>query len=475
MSTLNSVKNGKKNLAIFFVIFFASLSWYLPIPDGMAENTWHLLVIFFFTIIAIILNPLPMGAITLISILACILTKTLTLSECLSGFSDTIIWLVVFTFFVSNGFIKTGLGSRIAYYVISKIGHSTLGLSYCLVIADFILSPLIPSVTARGGGIIFPIANSLCKSFSDKDHPGVSSRNGGFLMSVCSQSSVITSTLFITAMAANPLAVKFAKNSGFVISWTTWALAAIVPGVVCLLVMPLVIYYLYPPSIKRSDSAPILAKEKLLAMGRISSQELIMMAVFVVLIVLWVIGGKFGLSATTVALMGLCILYVTRVVSFEDNLADKGAWHMLIWFATLVMLSNFLSHFGLTTWVGGKLQPLFQGYSPTTSIIMLSLIYFYIHYFFASSTAHIALLFPTFLVLFMNAGADGLLSSLVLSFLSTLSSGLTHFGLSSTPIFFGAGYMKTKTWWYIGFVTSIVYLLIWTFVGGAWWKLLGFW
>lgn len=472
---LNKAARQKNNLILLLTISLSLIAWYLPISEAISINAWHLLIIFIATIIGIILNPLPMGVIALLSILACVLTNTLSLSECLSGFGDSIVWLVVFAFFISNGFIKTGLGSRVAYYVLSKIGHSTLGISYALVIADFVLSPLIPSATARGGGVIFPIAKSICKSFSDDEHPGVSSKNGGFIMSVCTQSTVITSTLFITAMAANPLAVKLAENAGYSISWTDWALAAIVPGIISLAIMPLVIYYLYPPTIKYSSSAPKIAKEKLAAMGRLSIHEIIMMVVFVVLIGLWINGPKFGLEPTTVALIGLSILFVTRVINFEDNLADKGAWHTFIWFATLVMLSDFLSKFGLMTWIGTKLQFLFIDTSPINSLVILSLLYFYIHYFFASSTAHITVLLPTFLVLFVNAGVPGALAALILSFLSTLSAGLTHFGLSSTPIFFGAGYMKTKDWWYIGLVTSIVYLLIWIFIGGAWWKLLNLW
>jgi DASS family divalent anion:Na+ symporter len=294
-------------------------------------------------------------------------------------------------------------------------------------------------------------------------------------MSVCAQSTVITSALFVTAMAANPLAIKFAASAGITISWTDWALAAIVPGIISLAVMPLVVYYLYPPTIRYSNSAPQIAREKLDAMGKISLQEIIMMAVFVILIALWINGSKFGLSPTTVALMGLSILLVTKVINFEDNLADKGAWHTFIWFGTLVMLSDFLSKFGLMTWIGGKLQFLFMSSSPINSLIILSLIYFYIHYLFASTTAHISVLLPTFLVLFINAGVPGLMATLILSFLSTLSAGLTHFGLSSTPIFFGAGYMRTKDWWYIGLVTSIIYLLIWGGIGGMWWKLLNLW
>ena len=471
----DKVKHQQNNLTLLLVVGLSLIAWYFPITSAIAENAWHLLIIFIATIVGIILSPLPMGVIALLSILACVLTNTLTLTECLSGFGDSIVWLVVFAFFISNGFIKTGLGSRVAYYVLSKIGHSTLGISYALVIADFVLSPLIPSATARGGGVIFPIAKAIAKSFSDEEHRGVSSRNGGFIMSVCAQSTVITSTLFITAMAANPLVVKLAQNAGYTISWMDWAMAAIVPGVISLALMPLIIYYLYPPTIKYSDSAPRIAKEKLAAMGNISMHEIIMIAVFFILIVLWIKGAEFGLSATTVALIGLSILFVTRVINFEDNLADKSAWHTFIWFATLVMLSDYLSKFGLMTWVASKLQFLFIDTSPINSLIILSLLYFYIHYFFASTTAHITVLLPTFLVLFINAGVPGALAALFLSFLSTLSAGLTHFGLSSSPIFFGTNYMKTKEWWHIGFVTSIFYLLIWIFIGGAWWKLLNFW
>ena len=472
---LNKAKKHKQNLILFIIFGLSSIMWYLPVSEALPENGWHLLIIFTATIVGIILNPLPMGVIALLSVLACVLTNTLSLAECLSGFGDSIVWLIVFAFFISHGFIKTGLGSRIAYYVLSKIGHSTLGISYALVIADFVLSPLIPSASARGGGIIFPIAKSICKSFSDEEHPGISSRNGGFIMSVCAQSTVITSALFVTAMAANPLAIKFAASAGIAISWTDWALAAIVPGIISLAVMPLVVYYLYPPAIRYSNSAPQIAREKLDAMGKISLQEIIMMAVFVILIALWINGSKFGLSPTTVALMGLSILLVTKVINFEDNLADKGAWHTFIWFGTLVMLSDFLSKFGLMTWIGTKLQFLFISSSPINSLIILSLIYFYIHYLFASTTAHISVLLPTFLILFINAGVPGLIATLILSFLSTLSAGLTHFGLSSTPIFFGAGYMRTKDWWYIGLVTSIIYLLIWGGIGGMWWKLLNLW
>lgn len=94
---------------------------------------------------------------------------------------------------------------------------------------------------------------------------------------------------------------------------------------------------------------------------------------------------------------------------------------------------------------------------------------------FCQYYTHIAILFPTFLALFMHARIPGVLSALLLSFLSILSSGLTHYGLSSAPIYFETGYMKIRTWWYLGLVLSLVYGMIWIFIGGMWSKTLGLW
>jgi len=464
------------NLTLLGIFIFGTVLWVLPIPEGVSAQAWHLFIIFLATIGGIILNPLPMGVVALFSITLCIVTKTLTLAECLGGFADKTVWLIVFAFFISHGFIKTGLGSRIAYMLISILGKSTLGLAYSLVFSDFALSAGIPSVTARGGGIIFPVASSLCKSYSDETHPGVSSRNGGFLMKICAQSSVITSAMFLTAMAANPVAVGFAQQAGVTITWGSWALAAIVPGLLCLIAMPLVVYFLYPPAMKHSDSAPALAQQKLKEMGPMSGKEKTMLLIFFLLIGLWIFGENFfGIDATSTALIGLCFLLLFRVINFEETIGDKGAWHTFVWFATLLMISNFLAKFGVMAWLGNKLEFAFSGFTPVISVVLLSLVYFYVHYIFASATAHISVLLPTFLIIFIGAGIPPIVAALMLIFLSVLSSGLTHFGLSSTPIFFNAGYIKAQTWWFIGFILSLVYIAIWAVVGAAWWKVIGLW
>lgn len=470
---MTKANNYGKSLSVTLILSIGLVLWFMNTPQNLSQQGWHLLILFVLTISLFIVNPVPMGVTALLSIFLCTVTGTLTLETALSGFSSNIVWLVVFAFFISQGFIVTNLGNRIAYNIILRLGKSTLGLSYALVFIDFVLAPFIPSVSARGAGVIFPIAKALSQSYVDSDHSGASSKNGGFLMKVCYQSNVITSSMFVTSMAANPLAVKLASDAGIRISWLDWALASIVPGIVSLLVMPLVVYYLHPPAIRHSESAPQLAKIKLEAMGKLSNPEVKMMLIFMTLVLFWVFGDTIGLSSTTAALGGLCAMYLLQIIKFEDTVSDKNTWSTFIWFATLIMLSGCLSNLGIINWMKSYIEHALINFSPTGTTIFLCLVYFYIHYFFASATTHIAVLFPTFLALLIGNGMPSTLSALILSFLSILSSGVTQFALSSGPIFFSPGYIKTQTWWYIGFVLSVIYLLIWSIVGGVWWKVIG--
>ena len=80
-------------------------------------------------------------------------------------------------------------------------------------------------------------------------------------MKTCFQTSTISSAMFITAMAANPLAVDLARDSiGKTISWGLWAAAGLVPGLICLATAPLILYVLYPPEVKDTPDAPVRAR-----------------------------------------------------------------------------------------------------------------------------------------------------------------------------------------------------------------------
>lgn len=452
--------------------------WLVPQPAGVTRNAWQLLSIFLATIVGIITQPLPLGAVALMGLGACVFTKTLTFAAAFSAFGDPIPWLIALAFFFARGFIKTGLGNRIAYQFVSLFGKSTLGLGYSLVFSEALLAPAIPSVSARAGGIFLPLVKSLCVACGSNVGDGTEGKLGSWLMLTCFQTSVISSSMFLTAMAANPLSANLALGAiGQTIGWMDWAKAAFVPGLVSLIVVPLLLYFIYPPEVKSSPDAPKLARERLEKMGPMSRNEIIMAVTLVLTVGLWVFGGVLKVDAVTAAILGLSILLISGVVTWKECLAESVAWDTLTWFAALIAMAGYLNKYGLISWfsqtvvkfVGGL------GLSWQLSFGILVLLYFYSHYFFASGAAHIGAMFTAFLSVASALGTPPYLGAVVLAFLSNLMGGLTHYGIGSAPVFYGANYVPLAKWWGYGFIISVVNIIIWLGIGGIWWKAIGLW
>jgi len=449
--------------------------WFLPAPAGVSPEAWHLFSIFIATIVGMVLEPLPMGAVAACSIAALTVTGTLGLGEALSGFSHPVIWLVLIAFFLSRGFIKTGLGVRIAYSFIRLLGRKTLGLAYAMTSTELVLAPAIPSITARGGAVIYPIVRAVAEAFDSRPGDGTERRVGAFLVQNAFHANLITSAMFLTAMAANPLAVQLAADQGIEITWARWALAGLVPGLASLLLVPLVLYRLCPPKLRETPAAHDLARAKLAELGPMRRGERIMLGTFVLLLSLWIFGNTLHVDSTVAALLGLTILLTTRTLTWDDVLNEKGAWNTFVWLSALVMMGGYLADFGLVDWFGRAVGDRLTGVGWLPAGVALSLIYFYSHYFLAGNTTHISSMYAAFLGVALVAGVPPLLAALVLAFFSNLSGSMTHYSNGPAPVFFGAGYVTLAEWWKLGAIVSAVNLAIWLAIGGWWWKLIGVW
>jgi len=461
-----------KLLALFIIGFAINM---LPIPAGVDVKGWNLFSIFVATIVGLILKPLPMGSVALIGMSFATITGTLDMNkEALSGFSSPIIWLVVFVFFIARGFINSGLGNRIAFIFMRLLGKHSLGLGYGIMLTELMMAPVIPSNAARSGGVLLPILKSISKCMGSSVEDGTERKLGAYLTQVCFQGNLITSAMFLTAMAANPMAVQAALKHGINLTWGGWLMASCVPGLLSIAVIPLVLYLIYPPQLKRLDGAVEMAKEKLFEMGPMKRQEIIMLGVFAVMLFLWIV-EPYKISSCSTGLLGLSLLFITGVLSWEDVVQEKEAWHTMIWMSILIMMSVYLEKYGLVDWFSGCVSVAVSGWHWVSAFLALSLIYFYSHYFFASNTAHVSAMYAAFLAVAIGAGTPPMLAALVLGFFGSLFSSMTHYGTSAAVILFGAGYVKIGDWWRVGLIISFVNIIIWLGAGSLWWKAIGIW
>ena len=456
------------------VVFVAAGILLTPVSEEERQS-FRLLAIFAATITGSIVRPIPGAAVVLLGVTALPLFQVLPINEALAGYADPVVWLVLAAFFISRGMIKTGLGRRIAFLFIRAIGRHSLGLSYALASTEAILATVIPSTGARSGGIIFPIAKSLAEAYESRPGP-TARRLGAFLMASVYQCNVVVCAMFLTGQASNVIIARFAlETTGIEVTYTRWAVGAIVPGIVSLIIVPWLFYRVFPPEIKHTPAASDFASRELKTMGPMKWSEWLMLAVFGVVAILWMTNRFHGIDYAAVALLGISVLLVTGVLDWEDLITEKAAWAVFIWYGGLVRMAEALGQTGLTKKFAEAAAGLTTGWKWWIALASLLLIYFYAHYVFASITAHVTAMFVPFLIVILAAGAPPFLAVLSLAYFSNLSASLTHYGTTPAPIYFGAGYTSQRTWWWLGFIASITTIIIWSVVGVSWWKLLKLW
>src|SRR5579885_1139100 len=317
------------------------LFWFRIWP-GLSLLQSRVLGVFLATIVALVAQPVPMGVSVLVAMTLLAVTGTLPPARVLAGFSNLTVWLIFTAFLFARAVTVTGFGMRIGYLFIARFARSPLSLGYSIAAADLVLAPFIPSGTARGGGIVFPLARSVALAFGSE--PGPSARViGSFLMLVAFHATYTASAMFLTGMAANPLIAEFASKTGHVeLTWLRWFSGSAVPGLLTLALVPWLLLRWVKPEVRHTEAACELARAELAAMGPLRREEKWLVLIMLGVMAGWVTSPWHGIPNTFVALGGVSTLLLARVLAWDDLLAEHRAWDALVWFAPLVMMADTL-------------------------------------------------------------------------------------------------------------------------------------
>src|SRR6266850_1181980 len=313
-ATTSSLRSLLKQALSFSLAFGI---WFSPIPAGLTKEAWHLFAIFAAAIFAVILNSFPLLTASLLAVSAAVLTRTVDPGKAFAGFANASVLLVVVAFLVANAVVKSGLGRRISLLVVSVFGRSTLGLGYSIFLTDAMIAPAFPSNTARGG-VLYPIILSLAKNSGSKPDDEKNRRMGGYLMFCGMASLSVSSALWLTATSGNPIAVTLAEQYGVKINFGSWIVAASIPVLTMIALLPLLLYKLFPPGVTKTPDAPKAARDALSTMGPLTRDEWIVAVAFAFMVTGWVMAGTLNLSLAAVAFAGLGALLATNVLSLDD-------------------------------------------------------------------------------------------------------------------------------------------------------------
>ncbi|SNT02913.1 anion permease [Tardiphaga sp. 37S4] len=455
-------------LAVWLVLYV------IPIPAGLVANQWHYFAVFAAVITGLILESMPVGAVGLIGLtFAGVMgyvehDPNKSLRWMLSGFSESTVWLIVGAFVFSIGYRKSGLGRRLALLLVRGLGRNTVGLGYAVALSDLVLAPATPSNTARSGGTVYPIVSNIPKIYGSEPGP-TAGRIGTYVMWTAFAATAVTSSMFLTALAPNAAALSIAKKIVSVdVGWSQWFIGFAPLGVPLILLLPLLSYAICRPEVKESPEIVAWSAGELASMGALSRSEWIMAGLVVLAMFLWITGsnpdislpglGSNFINATMVVFVVISLMLVTGVITFSDIIAEKAAWEVFFYFTSLLTLSSGLNDIGFIKWAAAGLAAPLATFSPTIAMILLVSIFFWIHYFFSSITAHAAAMLPV--VLAVGSSIPGIPMS-TLTLLCIYSLGLmgviSPYATGPAPMYFGSGYIGKADFWKFGLIFGLIY------------------
>ena len=447
----------------------------IPVPQGLTANAWHYFALFAAVITGIITEPispavLGLAGVALATVLGLVRASPADATNwALSGFANSTVWLIFGAYMFAMGYSETGLGKRIALHLIRAMGTRTLGLGYAVTLADLVIAPFTPSVTARSGGIIYPIIRNIPVLYGSRPEDGTERKIGAYLLYTALAGSTITSSMFITGLAPNALAIALiAKATNVTIPWLDWFKGFAPVGITLLVFMPLLVYTIYPPEIKEAPEAPRWAREQLRQMGEISRKEITFLVLVTVALALW-IGAARYIDPAMVAIVVVVLMVMFRVIPWNDMIGNAQAWNVLVWFATLVTLAGGLAETKFIDWIAQSIAPRLSGLGFYATIVGLVGAFFSLHYFFASITAHTAALLPVFLGIAIKIPIVSPVAwALLLAYPLGLIGILTPYASGQNPVYFGSGYISRRDFWVLGLVLGIVFFSVYMAIIVPW-------
>jgi L-tartrate/succinate antiporter len=484
-----ALKPGKPRRLMMMAlpIVVALLLLLVPVPDGLPPYAWHYFALFVGVIVGLIFEPLPGAVIGMTGVVAIALASQWLLfsSEQLaapgfklasqsfkwavSGFGNSTVWLIFGAFMFAAGYDKTQFGRRLALILVKYLGRRSLTLGYAITFADLLLAPFTPSNTARSGGTIYPIIANLPPLYGSKPNDPSARRIGSYLMWVAITAACITSSMFLSALAPNLLALALVKSTvGLNISWGGWFIAFLPVGVLLILTMPLLAYWLYPPQVKVNDEVPLWASRELEKLGRLSRHEILLLVFVCCALMMWIFAAQW-IEPAMAALLVVVLMLWTGVLSWSDITGNKAAWNTFVWFATLVALADGLSSTGFIAWLGKEGGALMSGISPGVATVCLLLAFYLLHYLFASSTAHTTALLPAMLTIASTIPGINMEVFVMLMVTSLGVMGIiTPYGTGPSPIYYGSGYLPTKDYWRLGTIFGAIFLAALLLIAYPW-------
>lgn len=404
-------------IAMFFSLIHGGFS-----IDGLSENGFRALIIFFLAITLWITNIIPLS-ITSLMIMGLLSTyKVLDSKEIYGFFGNSSLFFIIGAFIISAGIRISGLSKRFAYFVLSRYGRSTFNLLAAVFLLSAGLSHVMPANAVAA--LMFPILVEIRDVTDIPKNCNYGKKIFFAMIWGCMLGGVIT----YLGGARNPIAVGvLSEMTGKTIGFSTWAVTVAIPiyitGALVLL------YFKYGTHRDRDihiDLAKKLMSQRLKRLEKIKFREIKALFIFVITVFSWIFYNR-EIGISNIALISSALFFVLKVIDWEE--ANKEInWGVIFMYGGAIATGSALNKLGVLGWFANNYMTDLN-LNPYILLILFGLVSIILTEL-VSNTAVIVILMPVAI----NTATIFNIDPLLVTYFVAVPSGLAFLLPVSSPV-----------------------------------------
>ena len=445
-------------LAIGAILYF-----FVPHPQSLGQDGYHILIIILMTLILILKEPIPLPAIALQLIFWQVIIGGSTANEVGGYFMNDAVFFIMGSLMLAVAIVSQGLDKRLALGIIRLTGNKTWRIVAGFTAISAILSSFVGPhmVTA----MMLPVALTLIRYTSKKGQ---------------SNTGLIAALLFSIAYGATIGSIGTPSGGGRnVIMMNYWAefgsgslsyiewMKMVYPMV--LIEIPITTFIIlktFPPELKVLDTAVRHLSVEVAHAGKMSWKEISSLGLFAAVLYGWIaLSEVYGLGS--IALMGIFLYLTFGLVSWKE-LSRGVNWGVILLFGATISIGVQMKNTGGAAWLAegsvNFLQNLIPNIDTLRAVVSVGLSGVLSN--LLSSSATVAVVGPVVL----NLGGDPILLGLA-SVISSAFGYCTAVAAPACTIIYSSGLVKAPDFLRAGWKMAIMSVISLALVALVWWPL----
>lgn len=327
------------------------------------------------------------------------------ISQALSGYANTGVWIVVLGLIMAAGMESSGLSRRMALNMVKMAGGSPKKMYWAVALITLVMTFFIPSLGAKTL-LLMPIIAQMGHAFGAEK--GKSNMVKGLIFVV-----TITGTMYcigiMTSHAANPITVSLLeKATGHMVTWGQWFKIGAPPAFVCgLLAVPILIW-MWPPEIDDISAGQAYVNKELEGLGPMSFIEKYTMVVFLLTLALWATDTFHRINATLVAMMSVMAMIAPgpqQLMTWKQA-EKKVPWNIFIVYGAGLSMGSVLVSSGAAAWIANTFFTPLVNFDLKMQVVILIWIMVVLQCLFTGAGPKTTALTPVVIAYAVSQGID---------------------------------------------------------------------